>query len=61
VAFLLGAEDRGLPEAWLKRAQARVRIPMRGRADSLNVAVSAALLLYEALRQRSLHDPPQPP
>jgi TrmH family RNA methyltransferase len=54
VAFLLGAEDRGLPEAWLKRAQARVRIPMRGRADSLNVAVSAALLLYEALRQRSL-------
>jgi TrmH family RNA methyltransferase len=61
VAFLLGAEDRGLPEAWLGRAQARVRIPMRGRADSLNVAVSAALLLYEALRQRSLQDPPQPP
>ncbi len=53
VAFLLGAEDKGLPEAWKRRAQVRVRIPMRGRADSLNVAVTAALLLYEALRQRS--------
>jgi len=61
VAFLLGTEDEGLPEAWKRRAQVRVRIPMRGRADSLNVAVSAALLLYEALRQRSLQDPPQPP
>lgn len=53
VAFLLGAEDQGLPEGWLQRAHARVRIPMRGVADSLNVSVSAALLLYEALRQRS--------
>jgi len=61
VAFLLGTEDEGLPEAWKRRAQVRVRIPMRGRADSLNVAVSAALLLYEALRQRSLQDSPQPP
>lgn len=52
MAFLLGAEDEGLPEAWLRRAHARVRIPMRGTADSLNVSVSAALLLYEALRQR---------
>lgn len=52
VAFLLGTEDEGLPEAWLRRAHARVRIPMRGTADSLNVSVSAALLLYEALRQR---------
>jgi TrmH family RNA methyltransferase len=52
VAFLLGAEDTGLPEAWKEAAHARVRIPMRGVADSLNVSVSAALLLYEALRQR---------
>ncbi|MGQ9735783.1 MAG: TrmH family RNA methyltransferase [Thermaceae bacterium] len=60
VAFLVGAEDEGLPEAWLRRAHARVRIPMKGRADSLNVSVSAALLLYEALRQRwesPLHSP----
>jgi len=54
VAFLLGAEDQGLPPGWLARAHARVRVPMRGRADSLNVSVTAALLLYEALRQRSL-------
>ena len=52
VAFLVGAEDEGLPRAWLERAQARVRIPMEGRADSLNVSVATALLLYEALRQR---------
>ncbi|ADW20740.1 MULTISPECIES: RNA methyltransferase [Thermus] len=52
VAFLLGTEDEGLSEAWLARAGVRVRIPMRGVADSLNVSVSAALLLYEALRQR---------
>jgi len=52
VAFLVGAEDEGLPQAWLERAQARVRIPMEGRADSLNVSVATALLLYEALRQR---------
>ncbi|GAA6755233.1 RNA methyltransferase [Thermus thalpophilus] len=54
VAFLLGAEDEGLPRAWKEAAQARVRIPMRGVADSLNVSVSAALLLYEAVRQRSV-------
>ncbi|MGC8905647.1 TrmH family RNA methyltransferase [Thermus sp.] len=54
VAFLLGAEDQGLPPEWLARAHARVRVPMRGQADSLNVSVTAALLLYEALRQRSL-------
>ena len=53
VAFPLGAEDKSLPETCKRRAQVRVRIPMRGRADSLNVAVTAALLLYEALRQRS--------
>ncbi len=50
--FLLGAEDQGLPEAWLRRAHLRVRIPMGEGVDSLNVSVSAALLLYEALRQR---------
>lgn len=54
VAIVLGAEDRGLPDAWLRGADARVRIPMRGTsADSLNVAVAGAVLLYEALRQRA--------
>nr|BCX00429.1 MAG: 23S rRNA methyltransferase [Bacteroidota bacterium] len=56
VAFVLGAEDVGLSEFWLRAADQVVRIPMRGIADSLNVSVSAALLLYEALRQRRRPD-----
>lgn len=51
-ALLLGAEDKGLSAAWLGAADLRVKIPMRGLADSLNVATAGALLLYEALRQR---------
>jgi TrmH family RNA methyltransferase len=53
VAIAVGSEARGLPAAWLERAGARVRIPMFGRADSLNVATSAAILTYEAVRQRT--------
>jgi len=52
VAFVLGAEDQGLDENWLQHADKAVRIPMSGRIDSLNVATTAALLLYEAVRQR---------
>jgi RNA methyltransferase, TrmH family len=53
VALVLGTEDRGLPQAWIDAADARVRIPMVGRlADSLNVSVSGAVLMYEVLRQR---------
>lgn len=52
VAFVLGAEDRGLHHEWYLGAQQQVRIPMLGRADSLNVATTAALLMYEAYRQR---------
>ena len=52
VALVLGAEAQGLSAAWRRAADLTVRIPMRGRADSLNLAVSAALLLYEAVRQR---------
>jgi TrmH family RNA methyltransferase len=51
-AIVVGSEAHGLPTTWLERADIRVRIPMFGRADSLNVATSAAILLYEALRQR---------
>ncbi len=54
VAILLGAEDRGLSDEWLMRADLQVRIPMRGEADSLNVSVTAALMAYEAMRQRQL-------
>lgn len=53
LAFALGTEDTGLSDAWLKRADVQVRIPMRGKVNSLNVSVAAALLMYEALRQRA--------
>ncbi len=48
----VGAEQAGLPADWLERADVRVRIPMLGRADSLNVSASAAIIAYEAVRQR---------
>jgi TrmH family RNA methyltransferase len=52
VAILLGSEAFGLSETWLKAADQRVRIPMFGKVDSLNLSVSTALLLYEVVRQR---------
>ena len=54
VAILMGAEDTGLSPALLEVSDHRCRIPMQGAADSLNVSVAAAILVYEALRQRSL-------
>ena len=51
-AVAVGSEKHGLSAEWLESADARVRIPMFGRANSLNVATSAAIILYEALRQR---------
>lgn len=52
IAIVVGAETTGLSEVWSGRDVATVRIPMLGHADSLNVSVSAAVLLYEARRQR---------
>lgn len=53
LALVIGAEDKGLDQAWLAAAEARVAIPMRGKtADSLNASVAAAILLFEARRQR---------
>jgi RNA methyltransferase, TrmH family len=54
VAIAVGAEKHGLPEDWLAGADLRVRIPMAGRVNSLNVATSAAIVTYEAVRQRAL-------
>jgi TrmH family RNA methyltransferase len=51
-AIAVGAEQAGLPDEWLERASLRVRIPMFGKADSLNVSTSAAIITYEAVRQR---------
>jgi RNA methyltransferase, TrmH family len=52
LAIVLGTEHAGLADGWLGAADARVRVPMAGLADSLNVATTGALLLFEALRQR---------
>lgn len=52
-AIVMGTEDKGLTDQWRKAATAHIRIPMLGRLDSLNVSVSAAILLFEAVRQRS--------
>jgi TrmH family RNA methyltransferase len=51
-ALVIGSEQLGLDAAWLAECDARVRIPMRGEADSLNAAISAAVVLFEAVRQR---------
>ena len=53
VAVILGGEGRGIPESLLATADQRITIPMRPPVESLNVAVAAALVLYEASRQRA--------
>lgn len=54
IAIAVGTEQLGLSKRWMTQADIQVRIPMRGVADSLNVAMATTLLLYEALRQRNL-------
>ena len=51
-AIVMGTESTGLTQQWREAATAHIRIPMQGRLDSLNVSVSAAILLFEAVRQR---------
>ncbi|MCR5130738.1 MAG: RNA methyltransferase [Prevotella sp.] len=51
-AIVMGTEATGLTQQWRVAADAHIRIPMLGQMDSLNVSVSAAILLYEAVRQR---------
>lgn len=51
-AIVMGTEATGLTDQWREAADAHIRIPMLGRLDSLNVSVSAAILMYEAVRQR---------
>ncbi|BCX05645.1 MAG: rRNA methyltransferase [Candidatus Roseilinea sp.] len=53
-AIAVGEEKYGLSKLWLDQADAAVRIPMYGRINSLNVATSAALVIYEALKQRGM-------
>ena len=51
-AIVMGTESTGLTQIWRDAADAHIRIPMLGQLDSLNVSVSASILLYEAVRQR---------
>ena len=53
-AIVMGTESTGLTQQWRETADAHIRIPMLGRLDSLNVSVSAAILMYEAVRQRKV-------
>lgn len=52
--FLIGNEGNGLSPETLKRADTRIRIPMEGQVESLNAAIAATLLMYEAARQRTV-------
>jgi TrmH family RNA methyltransferase len=51
-AIIVGAEDEGLSPKWINQSDRKVCIPMLGKNDSLNVSTAAAILLYEAIRQR---------
>jgi RNA methyltransferase, TrmH family len=52
-AIVLGSEAKGLDRAWAGDDITAIALPMRGEADSLNISVTAAVLFYEALRQRA--------
>jgi RNA methyltransferase, TrmH family len=52
-AIVMGTEDRGLGRFWLDSADEKIKIKMDGRIDSLNVSVSTAIILFEAIRQRN--------
>ncbi|HEV7225655.1 MAG TPA: TrmH family RNA methyltransferase, partial [Pirellulales bacterium] len=52
-AIVLGSEAAGLSDAWSGAGITPIKLPMRGAADSLNISAAAAVVFYEALRQRS--------
>jgi TrmH family RNA methyltransferase len=53
IALAVGTEDEGLTDFWMKNADIKVKIPMMGKVNSLNVSIATALITYEAVRQRS--------
>jgi len=61
LAVVVGTEDEGLSDFWMQHADVKVKIPMMGKVNSLNVSVSTALIVYEAMRQRGTKLSPQSP
>lgn len=53
-AIVVGTESTGLSSFWKENATTRIKIPMNGQIDSLNVSVATAVMLYEVIRQRGL-------
>ncbi|MES2618789.1 MAG: RNA methyltransferase [Bacteroidota bacterium] len=51
-AIVMGTEATGVSDAWIQFADANIKIPMLGKIDSMNVSVAAAIVVYEARRQR---------
>lgn len=54
LAVAVGTEDEGLSDFWMSQADLKVKIPMLGKVNSLNVSIATALIIYEAVRQRSV-------
>ncbi len=54
LAITVGTEDKGLSDFWLEKANLKVKIPMVGKVNSLNVSIATAVIVYEAKRQRNL-------
>ena len=52
-AIVMGTESTGLSDEWLKNSHKNIMIPMQGKIDSMNVSVSAGILIFEAKRQRN--------
>jgi len=53
VAILMGGEDKGIKENLLKITNENVKIPIKGKIESLNVSVATSIIIYEVVRQRS--------
>ncbi|MBL8101856.1 MAG: RNA methyltransferase [Anaerolineales bacterium] len=53
IAVAVGTEDEGLTDFWMQNADVKVRIPMLGKVNSLNVSIATALITYESVRQRN--------
>ena len=54
LALAVGTEDQGLSKFWMDRADVRLKIPMMGKVNSLNVSIATALIVYEVVRQRQI-------